>query len=121
MIIVKFILAAMLFFLTFLMVTAAERMQPKAGPNYYLDMGPVSANSIQPQYRIAREDAMQRNHALEVECFNNGTPYRVTKLERGRRVSSTVYLIDGYGRLRYVGTEEEGALRLKRLMPQPRD
>ena len=106
--ILKFSVVIFLLYLTWLAVYSAERMQPRSGPNYYLDMASASVNSIQPQYRVSREEAMARGHALEVECFNDGTPYRVTHLENGARRDSTYYFIDGYGKLRYLGFDGGG-------------
>ena len=122
MIIIKFILLIFLFFMAWLIVTMDERMQPRSGPNYYLDMGPGSVNSIQPQYRISRTEAFNRPHAFEVECFNNGEPFRITVLEKGVRKSSTYYFVDGYGRLRYVGHDDFwGRIRMQQLSPPPKD
>jgi hypothetical protein len=116
MLVVKFSMVVFLLYLTWLAVYSAERMQPRSGPNYYLDMGPASANSIQPEYRVTRLEAMRCRHALEVECFNDGSPYRVTHLEDGVRKASTYYFIDGYGRLRYVGQDDGwGFVRMRRL------
>lgn len=122
MIIVKFAMVAFLFFMAYLIVTTAERMQPKSGPNYYLNMGDASVNPIQPEYRISKTEAMQHPHVYEVESYNNGAPYRISKLENGVRTSSTYFYIDGYGRFRYVGYDDgSGTIRLKQITPEPKD
>jgi hypothetical protein len=119
-VIVKFIMVLFLAYLAWLAVYTDQRMQPKSGPNYYLDMTGIVSNSIQPQYRVSREVAMKSNHALEVECFNNGTPYKITKLKNGVRTSSTTFLIDGYGRLRYVIEDNGyGWKQMRQISPEP--
>ena len=122
MIIIKFAMVIFLFFLLYLVETTAERMQPKSGPNYYLDMADASVNPIQPEFRISKLEAMKHPHVFEVECYNNGAPYRVTVLENGVRKSSTYYYIDGYGRFRYVGYDDgSGFVRMRQISPEPKD
>lgn len=122
MVIVKFILVILLFYLTFLIVTMDERTQPRSGPYYYLNMEPAGEASIQRRYRISKAEAAGRNHVLEVECFNDGTPYRITKIDFGVRSSSRYFLIDGYKRLRYIGYDDGwGYIRLRQIMPEPND
>jgi hypothetical protein len=122
MVIVKFMLFAMLLYLAYLMTTITIMTRPRSGPNYYYDMATASVNSIQPQYRIEYLQALGCKHALEVECFNNGVPFRVTKMSYGVRGDSTYYYSDGYGRMRYVGYDVgNGRVVMVRLQPEPKD
>ena len=116
MILVKFILVFMLFYLLFLTATIEERMQPRSGTYYYLDMEPAGDASIQPKYRLDKVEALKHPHILEVECYPNGAPYRVSKLNMGRRQSSRYFFIDGYNRLRYIGYDNGwGYIRMLRV------
>jgi hypothetical protein len=121
-VIVKFILVIMLIYLAYLVTTISVLTRPRYGPNYYLDMGSASVNSIQPQYRISYVEALKAKHALEVECFNNGVPFRVSKMSYGVRLSSTYFYSDGYGRLRYLGFDSgNGMIVMKQLQGPPKD
>jgi hypothetical protein len=121
-VIVKFIMVIMLLYLAYLVTTITVMTRPRSGPNYYYDMSTASVNSIQPQYRISYVEALKCKHALEVECFNNGVPFRVSKISYGRRQSSTYFYSDGYGRMRYIGYDSgNGDVTMLRLQPPPND
>ena len=120
MVFVNYTFALLILYLGFLVAMNDLRSQQLSGPFYYLDMGP-ECNSLQPEYRIPRELAMHRPHALEAECFNNGAPYRVTTLSNGIRGFSTYYLIDGYGRLRYVGRGGRWGMQVRQIGERPAD
>jgi hypothetical protein len=121
-IIIKFAMIAFLLFLAWMLTVAAQQHLARPGLAYYLDMAKTtSVNSIQPQYRISAVAAAKRPHALEVEFYTNRQPYRVTTFEMGVRLQSSYYYIDGYGRLRYLGSQPVwgGPIFMRQLSPPP--
>jgi hypothetical protein len=123
MVILKFALVFFLLYLLWLLAMFERMHQPKYGPYYYVDMSATNVNSLQQQFQISYQTAMTAKHALQVECYNNGMPYEITSLTNGVPGTSTFYFVDGYNRLRYVGTQyiRDGLIRMRRLSPVPQD
>lgn len=123
MVILKFAVLFFLIYLTWLAVNLERMHQIKYGPVYYMDMSATNLNSLQQQFQIDYITAMKMNHSLEVTCYNNGMPYRVTSLTDGAWGTSTYYCVDGYNRLRYLGTQyiKDGPIHMRRLTSPPKD
>jgi hypothetical protein len=109
----------LLVFLAFLAVISQRRMSERWEPHYYVDVTDQGINPLQEAYRISYRRSRDLRRIVVVDCYLDGSPFKIERRVDGRPVARRWLLMDGYGRLRYEAVDGPWGPRLRRLSPQP--